>query len=55
MVTDDAHDLGVLFDSSSPLVLAETVEEARTLATIRRLARERDLADRTRPADAGAR
>ncbi len=43
-MTDDAHDLGVLLDSSSPLVLAETIEEARTLATLRRLAADRGLA-----------
>ncbi len=40
-MTDDLHDLGVLLDSSCPLVLAETVEEARCLAAIRTAAGHR--------------
>ncbi len=42
-VTEDLHDLGVLIDSSCPLVLAETREERRCLETIRETARHRDL------------
>lgn len=40
---DDAHDLGVLLDSSCPLVFAETAEEGRTIATVRDLAHQRHL------------
>lgn len=42
-MTDDLHDLGVLLDSSCPLVLAETVEEGRCLSAIRAASRHRDL------------
>lgn len=42
-MTDDLHDLGVLLDSSCPLVLAETVEEARCLKAVRAAALHRGL------------